>query len=46
MEGVEAKEVCEMLKITETHLYVRLHQARERVRAAGETYLEGGKKAL
>ena len=46
VEGVEAKEVCEMLKITETNLYVRLHRARERVRAAVETYLEGGKKAL
>jgi RNA polymerase sigma-70 factor, ECF subfamily len=46
VEGVEAKEVCEMLKITETKLYVRLHRARERVRAAVETYLEGEKKAL
>jgi len=46
VEGVEAKEACEMLKITETNLYVRLHRARERVRAAVETYLEGGKKAL
>jgi RNA polymerase sigma-70 factor (ECF subfamily) len=39
MEGVEAKEVCEMLKITETNLYVRLHRARERVRAAVESAL-------
>jgi RNA polymerase sigma-70 factor (ECF subfamily) len=46
VEGVDAKEVCELLKITETNLYVRLHRARERVRAAVETYLEGGKKAL
>ena len=46
VEGVEVKEVCEMLNITETNLYVRLHRARERVRAAVETYLEGGKKAL
>jgi len=46
VEGVEVKEACEMLKITETNLYVRLHRARERVRAAVETYLEGGKKAL
>jgi DNA-directed RNA polymerase specialized sigma24 family protein len=46
MEGVENKEVCETLKIMETNLYVRLHQARERVRAASETYLESGKKAL
>lgn len=41
VEGVEAKEVCEMLKITETNLYVRLHRARERVRQAVETYLSG-----
>ena len=46
VEGVEAKEVCEMLGITETNLYVRLHRARERVRAAVETYLDGGKKAV
>src|SRR5262245_30301697 len=39
VEGVEAKEVCEMLNITETNLYVRLHRARERVRGAVETYL-------
>ncbi len=41
VEGVEAKDVCDMLKITETNLYVRLHRARERVRQAVETYLEG-----
>jgi RNA polymerase sigma-70 factor, ECF subfamily len=39
VEGVEAKEVCEMLNITETNLYVRLHRARERVRVAVETAL-------
>jgi len=39
VEGVEAKEVCEILRITETNLYVRLHRARERVRAAVETAL-------
>ena len=39
VEGVEAKEACEMLNITETNLYVRLHRARERVRQAVETYL-------
>jgi RNA polymerase sigma-70 factor, ECF subfamily len=44
VEGVEAKDLCEMLHITETNLYVRLHRARERVRVAVETYLEGGKK--
>lgn len=41
VEGVESKEICELLKITETNLYVRLHRARERVRQAVETYLEG-----
>lgn len=40
VEGVEAKEACELLKITETNLYVRLHRARERVRAAVEKALE------
>ena len=40
VEGVDAKEVCEILKITATNLYVRLHRARERVRQAVETYLE------
>lgn len=46
VEGVEAKEVCEMLNITETNLYVRLHRARERVRVAVETYLECRKQNL
>ena len=41
VEGVEAKEVCEILKISESNLYVRLHRARERVRRAVETYLAG-----
>jgi RNA polymerase sigma-70 factor (ECF subfamily) len=41
VEGVEAKQVCEILEITETNLYVRLHRARERVRQAVETYLQG-----
>ncbi len=39
VEGVEVKEVCEILNITENNLYVRLHRARERVRAAVETAL-------
>ncbi len=39
IEGVEAKEACEILKITETNLYVRLHRARERVRVAVEKAL-------
>ena len=41
VEGVDGKEVCNLLNITETNLYVRLHRARERVRQAVETYLEG-----
>ena len=41
VEGVDAKEACEILKITETNLYVRLHRTRERVRQAVETYLAG-----
>lgn len=41
IEGVAAKEACELLRITETNLYVRLHRARERVRRSVEAYLEG-----
>ena len=41
VEGVDAKEVCDVLKISETNLYVRLHRARERVRQAVEAYVEG-----
>ena len=39
VEGVDSKEVCGLLKITETNLYVRLHRARERVRRAVEEAL-------
>ena len=46
VEGVEAKEACDILKITETNLYVRLHRARERVRQAVEVYLEGRQSAV
>lgn len=46
MEGMDSQEVCALLKITETNLYVRLHRARERVRQAVECYLEGSKGAL
>lgn len=46
VEGVEAKEVCNILKITETNLYVRLHRARERVRQAMEAYLVGRKPTM
>jgi RNA polymerase sigma-70 factor (ECF subfamily) len=46
VEGVDVKEVCEILEITATNLYVRLHRARERVRQAVETYLEGRQSAV
>ena len=46
VEGVESAEVCEMLKITEANLYVRLHRAREPVRRAVETYLEERRRDL
>lgn len=46
IEGIEAREVCELLKITETNLYVRLHRARERVRQAVEAYLEGRPRTM
>jgi RNA polymerase sigma-70 factor, ECF subfamily len=36
VEGLDAKAICELLNITETNLYVRLHRARERVREAME----------
>ena len=39
VEGVDSREVCELLRITETNLYVRLHRARERVRRAIELHL-------
>ena len=42
IEGVDAKEVRDILRITETNLYVRLHRARERVRAAVEKALGWG----
>ncbi|MDF0645168.1 MAG: sigma-70 family RNA polymerase sigma factor [Nitrospira sp.] len=40
VEGVDIKEACALLNITETNLYVRLHRARERVRKVVETYLQ------
>lgn len=46
VQCVEAKEACDILKITETNLYVRLHRARERVRQAVEIYLEGRQCAV
>lgn len=39
MEDMDSKDICVLLKITETNLYVRLHRARERVRAALELHL-------
>jgi RNA polymerase sigma-70 factor, ECF subfamily len=41
VEGLESKEICELLKITETNFYVRLHRARERVRQALESCHHG-----
>lgn len=46
VEGMGSSEVCELLKITETNFYVRLHRARERVRQAVEAYLEGRSRAV
>jgi len=44
VEGMESKEICELLTITETNLYVRLHRARERVRQAVEAYVGEGQE--
>lgn len=41
IEGMDSKEACALLNITETNLYVRLHRARERVRKVVEAYLQG-----
>lgn len=38
-DGVEARDVCALLNINRTNLYVRLHRARERVKVAVETAL-------
>ena len=46
VEGIDAKDICEILKITETNVYVRLHRARERVRQAVETYLQGCQRTV
>lgn len=40
VDGIDTKEVCRRLHVTETNLYVRLHRARERVRAAMATTFE------
>ena len=39
VHGIHTKEVCQQLKISETNFYVRLHRARERVKAAVEAAL-------
>ncbi len=41
IEEMDSKDICAMLKITESNLYVRLHRGRERVRAAMEPHLAG-----
>ena len=41
MEEMDSKDICAMLKITESNLYVRLHRARERVRTALEPQMQG-----
>ena len=40
IEGMDIKEACALLNITETNLYVRLHRARERVRKVLEAHLQ------
>lgn len=44
VEGVDSQEVCKILGITETNLYVRLHRARSRVRQVLEKYMAEGKR--
>lgn len=46
VEEFDATEACELLKIIETNLYVRLHRAREQARLAVETYLEGCQRTV
>lgn len=41
VQGVEPKEICALLEITEVNLRVLLHRARSRVRRALETYIDG-----
>ena len=44
VEGLESKEVCDMLGISEGNQRVLLHRARSRVRRALEQYLEEGRQ--
>jgi len=42
VEGLDPKDVCAMLEISEANQRVLLHRARSRVRRALEKYVEGG----
>jgi RNA polymerase sigma-70 factor (ECF subfamily) len=46
IEGMDVKEACVLLEITETNLYVRLHRARERVRKVVDAHLNGINRAV
>lgn len=42
VEGLDSKDVCVMLEISEANQRVLLHRARSRIRRALEKYVEGG----
>lgn len=42
VQGVEPKEICALLEITEVNMRVLLHRARSRVRRALEAYVDHG----
>jgi len=44
VEGLDSKEVCDILGISEVNQRVMLHRARSRVRGALERYVEEGQK--
>ncbi len=46
LEQKKVSEVCDMLKITETNLYVRIHRARERVRESVDSFMECSRRAM